>query len=47
MKATFGLCVVAFLVLFTWLWALRVRVLRLEERVEVLAADALEGSHGG
>jgi len=47
MKATFGLCVVAFLTLFTWLWALRVRVLRLEERVEVLAADALEGSHGG
>jgi heme exporter protein C len=45
MKATFGLCVVAFLTLFTWLWALRVRVLRLEERVEALAADALEGSH--
>jgi heme exporter protein C len=46
MRTTLAVCLAAFVALFTWLWALRVRVLRLEERVEILAADALEGSHG-
>jgi heme exporter protein C len=43
MRATLGLCMIAFFVLFAWLWALRVRVLRLDERVELLTADVAEG----
>jgi heme exporter protein C len=44
MKTAFTICLVAFLTLFTWLWALRVRVLRLEERVEELGAEIPEGA---
>jgi len=36
MQITLVLCIVTFLLLFTWLWALRVRVLRLGERTELL-----------
>jgi len=42
MQATFGLCMVAFLVLFTWLWALTVRMLRLSARAELLTEAAYE-----
>jgi heme exporter protein C len=45
MRATLGLCMLAFLTLFSWLWALRVRVLRLQERAEVLAAEIEEGAY--
>lgn len=45
MKTTLGLSMLAFLVLFTLLWALRMRILRLEERVDVLLFEAAEGGH--
>jgi heme exporter protein C len=45
MRATLGLCMVAFVLLFTWLWALRVRVLRLDEHLETLIADASESRY--
>lgn len=40
MQATLGMCLVAFLVLFTWLWAMRVRVLLMGERIDGLLDDA-------
>jgi heme exporter protein C len=43
MRITLGLCMIAFLLLFTWLWALRTRVLRLSERIDALVADSEEG----
>lgn len=45
MKATLGLSMVAFLALFALLWALRLRVLRLDERIDMLVLEAEEGGH--
>ncbi len=44
MRTTLLLCVLAFATLAAWLWAVRVRVLRLEARIELLAAEAGERS---
>jgi heme exporter protein C len=43
MKMTLGLSMLAFFLLFALLWALRFRVLRLGERVEILLLEAAEG----
>lgn len=40
MVATLLMCFAAFLLLFVWIWALRVRVLRLGERIEMLIEDS-------
>jgi len=40
MVATLMMCFVAFLLMFVWIWALRVRVLRLGERIEILIEDS-------
>jgi heme exporter protein C len=42
METTLGLCMFTFFALFAWLWALRVRGLRLEERVAALTHDSLD-----
>ena len=42
MQTTLVLCMLAFVVLFSWLWALTVRVLRLGARVELLTAAAYD-----
>jgi len=47
MEKTLGLCMLAFFAMFSWLWALRTRTLRLEERVETLMADGAEGLEEG
>ena len=39
MSATLVICLVAFALLFTWLWALRLRVTGLEEAVERLSYE--------
>ena len=43
MQATFVACMIAFLLLFSWLWALSVRVLRISMRVDQLLEDAYSG----
>ncbi len=45
MLTTLLLCVVAFTMLFAWLWALRVRTLRLEERIDLLGEELERGIH--
>jgi hypothetical protein len=44
MLATFGLSMVAILAMALWLWALRMRTWRLDERLELMLA---EQPHGG
>jgi heme exporter protein C len=46
MQATLGLCLVAFITMFAWLWSLRFRVLRLTERAELLLEDNYRGGQG-
>jgi heme exporter protein C len=46
MITTLILCLVAFSLLFAWLWALRVKMLRLEERTQILAAGSVGGAGG-
>jgi heme exporter protein C len=43
MRTTLGLCFITFVLLFAWLWALRVRFLRLTERAELLLEEAYDG----
>ncbi len=40
MQATLGLCLLAYFVMFSWLWALRVRMLRMHDRVDYLLDEA-------
>ncbi len=42
MQAALGISMVTFLLLFCWLWALQVRVLRLENGADLLLAEAHE-----
>jgi heme exporter protein C len=42
MRTTLGICMVTFVLLFSWLWALQVRVLRLETGTDLLLAEAHE-----
>lgn len=43
MGITLGLCMLSFFCLFTWLWAARMRLFRLEERVALLEDDVQAG----
>jgi heme exporter protein C len=42
MRAALGISMVTFLLLFSWLWALQVRILRLEAGTDLLLAEAHE-----
>jgi heme exporter protein C len=46
MQATLALCLAAFVLMFAWLWALRVRLLRMTERTAHLLAAAYQQGHG-
>lgn len=45
MRITLILCMFSFLALFAWLWALGVRVLRLDHKVDTMLGDAAAARH--
>lgn len=45
MQTTLGLCLLAYLVMFTWLWALRVSVLRMNTRADYLLEETYREGH--
>jgi heme exporter protein C len=47
MQATLGLSLLAFITMFTWLWSLRFRVLRMTEHAELLLEESYRRGQSG